>query len=102
MTFNIKLEIIDISIKYRFYEKIYFCLSEYGNYSGTILVSYLNNTYDEIWFTYINDPSITISVLDYKSDKSECDIEHLYYIIRSIIRESDNDILDIELKFTKK
>jgi hypothetical protein len=102
MTFNVKLEVIDISKKYRFYEIIYSYLSEYGNYSSIILVKYVNDTYDEICFTYINDPSITISVLDYKYNKSECDIEHLYYIIRSIIRESEYDILNIELKFTKK
>jgi hypothetical protein len=47
MTFNIKLEMMDLSKKDRFYEKIYSCLSVYGYYSGTIIISYLNNTDDE-------------------------------------------------------
>jgi hypothetical protein len=36
------------------------------------------------------------------SNKSECGLEDLYYFIRFVIRESDNDILNIELKFTKE
>ena len=99
MTFNIKLEVIDFYEKDLFYKKIYSCLSVYGYYSGIILIRYLDNREDEWSFTYINDPSITMSVLN---NKSECDLEHIYYFIRSIIRESDNDILYIELKFTKK
>ena len=98
MTFNIKLEIIDFYKKDLFYNKIYSCLSIYGHYSGIIVIQYLDKE-DEWSFIYINDPSITMSVLN---SESECDLEHIYYFIKSIIRESFNDILYIELKFTKK
>lgn len=101
MTFNIKLDIIDLSKKYRFFEIIYSCLGEYGYYSGTVIINYLDDTYNEMSFNYINDPSITISVFDSKSNKSGYDIEHLYYFIRSIVRESENNILNVELKFIK-
>lgn len=99
MTIYIKFESIDFWTKDIYYKKIYSCLESNVRYSGAVIVRFLDNTSDEWSFTFNNDLSITLSILD---DKPECSLEHLYYFIRSIIKESDIDILDIELKFTKK
>ena len=99
MTINIKFEIMDFWTKDIFYKKIYSGLNLDNYYSGIIIINYLDNTEDEFFFTYKNDPSITLSFLD---DKSYCSIEHIYYFVRSIINESDKDILFIELEFTKE
>ena len=99
MTIYIKFETIDFWIKDIYYKKIYSCLDLNSYYSGIVIIKFLDNTSDEWSFTYNNDLSITSSILD---DKPECSLEHLYYFIRSIINESNKDILNIELKFTKE
>lgn len=98
MTF-INLEITDFLKKGIFYDKIYSGLSAYGYYSATLIINSLDNTQYEVSFTYINDPSITMFDL---ANKFERNAEHLYYFIRYIIHESDNNILDMELIFTKE
>ena len=99
MTFFIKLEMIDLFKKDVFYKKIYYRLNSNYNYSGIIIINYLDNTKDEFYIIYNNNISIIMSFLN---NKSECSIEYLYCFVRSIINESNKDILNIELKFTKK
>lgn len=99
MEYLIKFEIIDISKKDVFYKKIYSCLNSNYNYSGIITINYLNNTKNRFFFTYNNNLSI---IMSFMNNKSECSLEYLYYLIKFIINESNKNILNIELKFTKK
>jgi hypothetical protein len=99
MTINIKFNTIDFWAKDIFYQKIYSGLNLDNYYSGIIIINYLDNTEDEYYFTYKDDPSIPLSFFDDKSCRS---IEHIYYFVRSIINKSDKDILFIELEFTKE
>jgi hypothetical protein len=82
-----------------YYKKIYSILQPNVRYSGAVIIKFVDNTEDEWSFTFNNDLSITSSILDDKPDSS---LEHLYYFVRSIINESDSDILDIQFAFTKK
>ncbi|SRR6266496_347259 len=99
MKYIIKFEILDFYKKDFFYKKIYSCLNLNYKYSGIIKVNYLDNTKDKFYFTYNNNFSIIIS---YVNNKSEYNLEYLYYFIRSIINKSDKYILNIEFKFTRK
>jgi len=100
MTINIKFETIDFWAKDVFYKKIYSGLNlDNYYYSGIIIINYSDNTEDEFSFIYKNDPCIISSFMN---DKSYCNIEHIYYFIRSIINKSDKYILYVELEFTKK
>lgn len=99
MKYFIKFEILDFYRKNLFYKKIYSCLNINYNYLGIITVNYLDNTKDEFYFTYINNLSI---IMSYINNKSEYNLEYLYYFIKFIINESNKDILNIEFKFTRK
>lgn len=99
MRYFIKFEIIDFYKKDVFYKKIYYCINLNYNYLGILKVNYLDNTKDEFYFTCNNDISIIMSYID---NKSEYNLEYLYYFVKCIINESNKDILNIELKFTRK
>jgi hypothetical protein len=99
MKYFIKFEILDLSKKDLFYKKIYSCLNSNYNYSGIIIVNYLDNTKDKFSFTYISNISI---IMSYVNNKSECSLEYLYYLIKFIISISNKNILNIELKFIRK
>jgi hypothetical protein len=99
MKYYIKFEIIDFYKKDFFYKKIYSCLNSNYDYSGIIIINYLDNTKYEFYFTYCKNISI---IMSYVNNKSECSLEYLYTFIKFIINKSNKDILNIELKFTKK
>jgi hypothetical protein len=99
MTILIKFETADFCSKDIFYNKIYSGLNLNYYYSGIIIINYSDDTEDEYSFTYKNDPFIDLSLLD---NKPYCSLEHIYYFVRSIINESDKDILYIKIEFTKE
>ena len=99
MKYFIEFEIIDLYKKNLFYKKIYSCLNLNNNYSGIIKINYLDNTTDEFYFTFNNNISIIMSFIN---NNSECNLEYLYYFVRSIINKSDKYILNIEFKFIRK
>jgi hypothetical protein len=99
MKYIIKLEILDLYKKNLFYKKIYSCLNSNYNYSGIIIVNYLDNTKDKFSFTYNSNISI---IMSYVNNKSEYSLEYLYYLIKFIISISNKSILNIELKFIRK
>jgi len=99
MKYFIKFEITDLYKKDVFYKKIYSCLNLNYNYSGIIIVNYLDNTKDKYSFIYNSNISI---IMSYINNKSECSLEYLYTFIKFIINKSNKDILNIKLKFTKK
>ena len=101
MKYIIKLEILDLYKKNLFYKKIYSCLNSNYNYSGIIIINYLDNTKNEFYFTYNNNNNFSI-IMSYINNKSEYNLEYLYYFVRYIINKSDKSILNIEFKFTRK
>jgi hypothetical protein len=99
MRYFIKFETIDFCNKDVFYKKIYSCLNLNYNYSGIIIINYFDNTKYKFTFTYNSNFSI---IMSYINNKSKYNLEYLYYLIKSIINESNKDILNIEIKFTRK
>jgi len=99
MKYFIKFETIDLYKKDLFYKKIYSCLNLNYNYSGIIIINYLDNTKDKFSFVYNNNISI---IMSYINNNSECNLEYLYCFVRYIINISNKNILNIEFKFIIK